>query len=119
MRISDWSSDVCSSDLPSKETLSLLSSSRSSALAPNIPPCSSSALPLYCADRPTRRSKPTACEKAARSIVLVKRSLVISSSDQKGFTCPTVTDSGTGTRSEQGRLGQEGVQQGRYREQPD
>src|SRR3546814_14070994 len=36
---------------PSKETLSLLSSSRSSALAPNIPPCSSSALPLYCADR--------------------------------------------------------------------
>src|SRR3546814_4390264 len=100
MRISDWSSDVCSSDLPSKETLSLLSSSRSSALAPNIPPCSSSALPLYCADRPTRRSKPKACEKAARSIVLVKRSLVISSSDQKGLTCPTVTDSGPG-RSEE------------------
>jgi hypothetical protein len=78
----------------SRLTLLFESLLRSFALSPNTPPCSSTALPLYCADSPTRRSKPKACVKAARSSIEVKRSLVSSSSDQKGFCCPAVTVSG-------------------------
>lgn len=41
----------------SRLTLLFESLLRSFALSPNTPPCSSTALPLYCADSPTRRSR--------------------------------------------------------------
>ena len=43
---------------------------------------------------PTRRSKPKAGTKAARSVKLVNKSLVTSSSEVKCLTCPIVTDHG-------------------------
>src|SRR3546814_3783488 len=45
MRISDWSSDVCSSDLPAPEFLNLVSTSGEPAGIEALPPCMTSCLP--------------------------------------------------------------------------
>src|SRR3546814_12587666 len=98
MRISDWSSDVCSSDLPQHQTLA----ASTSALAKPSAASRSKPMSSSCAAVKPSFSR----QKASPSVHLLKANL-------------TSKAAPSAPRSEERRVGKECVSQCRYRWSPD